>query len=280
LIGSLAELLRRTWRNPSGRWGVLSLSVLGLAALLAPLALQDPSAMPDVVAGATPPSLAHPFGTDQLNRDILARVASGGRISLTVATLAVLLSLSLGSLVGLLAGYAGGWLDAVLMRTVDAALAIPRLFVVLLLLIVWERIPLAALILVLGTTGWFATSRLVRGEVLRLRHEAFVLAAEGLGAAPSRTVTRHLLPNAAGPLLVAATLGVGDVILLEAGLSFLGLGIQPPTPSWGGMVLDARPLIVSAPWTAIFPGAAIVLTVLSVNLIGDALQAALDPRSA
>lgn len=280
MIGSLAELLRRTWRNPSGRWGAISLLLLGLAALLAPPVLQDPAAMPDVVAGATPPSLEHPFGTDQLNRDILARVASGGRISLAVASLAVLLSLSLGSLVGLVAGYVGGWLDAVLMRTVDAALAIPRLFVVLLLLVVWERIPLAALILVLGTTGWFATSRLVRGEVLRLRHEAFVLAAEGLGAAPARTIARHLLPNAAGPLLVAATLGVGDVILLEAGLSFLGLGIQPPTPSWGGMVLDARPLIVSAPWTAIFPGAAIVVTVLSVNLIGDALQSALDPRSA
>jgi peptide/nickel transport system permease protein len=280
VIGSLAELVRRAWRNPSGRWGVIALLGLSLAALLAPPLLQDPAAMPDVVAGATPPSVAHPFGTDQLNRDILARVASGGRISLTVAALAVLLSLSVGSLVGLVAGYLGGWLDAVLMRTVDAALAIPRLFVILLLLVVWERIPLAALIVVLGTTGWFATSRLVRGEVLRLRNEAFVLAAEGLGATPRRTIVRHLLPNAAGPLLVAATLGVGDVILLEAGLSFLGLGIQPPTPSWGGMVLDARPLIVSAPWTAIFPGAAIVLTVLSVNLIGDALQAALDPRSA
>ncbi|HEV8150681.1 MAG TPA: ABC transporter permease [Gemmatimonadales bacterium] len=280
MIGSLAELLRRAWRHPSGRWGALALLILALAALLAPLFLQDPAAMPDVVAGATPPSLAHPFGTDQLNRDILARVASGGRISLSVASLAVLLSLTVGSTVGLLAGYLGGWVDAVLMRTVDAALAIPRLFVILLLLVVWERIPLAALILVLGTTGWFATSRLVRGEVLRLRHEAFVLAAEGLGATPRRTIVRHLLPNAAGPLLVAATLGVGDVILLEAGLSFLGLGIQPPTPSWGGMVLDARPLIVSAPWTAIFPGAAIVLTVLSVNLLGDALQAALDPRSA
>jgi len=280
VIGSLAELLHRAWRNPSGRWGVIALLGLSLAALLAPPLLQDPAAMRDVVAGATPPSLAHPFGTDQLNRDILARVASGGRISLTVAALAVLLSLSVGSLVGLVAGYLGGWLDAVLMRTVDAALAIPRLFVILLLLVVWERIPLVALIVVLGTTGWFATSRLVRGEVLRLRNEAFVLAAEGLGATPRRTIVRHLLPNAAGPLLVAATLGVGDVILLEAGLSFLGLGIQPPTPSWGGMVLDARPLIVSAPWTAIFPGAAIVLTVLSVNLIGDALQAALDPRSA
>jgi len=280
VIGSFGELLRRAWRNPSGRFGMLALAVLALAALLAPPLLKDPAAMPDVVAGATAPSLAHPFGTDQLNRDILARVVNGGRISLAVAGLAVLLSLGVGSLVGLVAGYVGGWLDAVLMRTVDAALAIPRLFVILLLLVVWERIPLGALILVLGTTGWFATSRLVRGEVLRLRHEPFVLAAEGLGMRARRTITRHLLPNAAGPLLVAATLGVGDVILLEAGLSFLGLGIQPPTPSWGGMVLDARPLIVSAPWTAIFPGAAIVVTVLSVNLLGDALQAALDPRSA
>lgn len=280
MIGSLAELLRRAWRHPSGRWGGIALLSLGVAALLAPPWLPDPAAMPDVVAGATSPSLAHPFGTDQLNRDILSRVASGGRISLAVASLAVLLSLTVGSAVGLIAGYFGGWPDAVLMRIVDAALAIPRLFVILLLLVVWERIPLPALILVLGTTGWFATSRLVRGEVLRLRHEPFVLAAEGLGATAGRTIVRHLLPNAAGPLLVAATLGVGDVILLEAGLSFLGVGIQPPTPSWGGMVLDARPLIVSAPWTALFPGAAIVVTVLSVNLLGDALHAALDPRSA
>lgn len=280
MIGSLGELLRRAWRHPSGRWGASVLLLVACAALLAPPFLQDPAAMRDVVAGATSPSLSHLFGTDALNRDILSRVANGARVSLAVAGLAVVLSLTMGSAVGLIAGYAGGWVDALLMRTVDAALAIPRLFVILLLLVVWERIPLAALILVLGTTGWFATSRLVRGEVLRLRHEAFVLAAEGLGATPGRTIVRHLLPNAAGPLLVAATLGVGDVILLEAGLSFLGLGIQPPTPSWGGMVLDARPLIVSAPWTALFPGAAIVLTVLSVNLLGDALQAALDPRSA
>jgi peptide/nickel transport system permease protein len=280
MIGSLKDLLRRAWRHPSGRWGALALLALGLLAAAAPPLLQDPAAMPDVVAGATPPSRAHLFGTDQLNRDMLARVVSGGRISLSVAGLAVLVSLTLGSAVGLVAGYAGGLADAVLMRLVDAALAVPRLFVLLLLLVVWERIPLWALIVVLGTTGWFATSRLVRGEVLRLRHEPFVLAATGLGAGMWRTIARHLLPNAAGPVLVAATLGVGDVILLEAGLSFLGLGIQPPTPSWGGMVLDARPLLVSAPWTALFPGAAIVATVLAVNLLGDALQAALDPRSA
>lgn len=280
MIGSLRDLVRRAWRHPSGRWGAIGLLLLILVAAFAPLALPDPAAIPDAVAGATPPSASHPMGTDQLSRDLLSRVVSGGRISLSVAALAVLLSLTLGTLVGLVAGYAGGWVDAILMRGVDAALAVPRLFVLLLLLVVWERIPLGALILVLGSTGWFATSRLVRGEVLRLRHEPFVVASEALGAPGWRTMTRHLLPNAAGPLLVAATLGVGDVILLEAGLSFLGLGVQPPTPSWGGMVLEARPLIVTAPWAALFPGAAIVATVLAVNLLGDALQAALDPRSA
>jgi peptide/nickel transport system permease protein len=280
MIGSLADLLRRAWAHPSGRWGAAMLLAFGLVAALGPALLDDPAAMPDVVAGATPPSAGHPFGTDQLNRDILARVVGGARVSLTVAGLAVLVALTLGSTVGLVAGYFGGWVDATLMRVVDAALAVPRLFVLLLLLVVWERIPLGALVLVLGTTGWFGTSRLVRGEVLRIKTEPFVAAATALGASPWRMISRHLLPNAAGPVLVAATLGVGDVILLEAGLSFLGLGIQPPTPSWGGMVLEARPILWSAPWTAIFPGAAIVATVLAVNLLGDALSAALDPRSA
>jgi peptide/nickel transport system permease protein len=280
MIGSLGDLFRRSWHHPSGRAGVVTLLLLAMLTLILPPLLPDPAAMPDAVAGATPPSLAHPMGTDHLNRDLLSRVAVGGRVSLSVAGLAVLLSVTLGTLVGLVAGYAGGWVDALLMRTVDAALAIPRLFALLLLLVVWERIPLLALIVVLGTTGWFGTSRLVRAEVLRLRYEPFVVASAAMGATRWRTMARHLLPNAAGPLLVAATLGVGDVILLEAGLSFLGLGVQPPTPSWGGMVLDARPLLMSAPWTALFPGAAIVLTVLSANLIGDALQAALDPRAA
>jgi peptide/nickel transport system permease protein len=280
MIGSYGALLYRAWRRPSGRAGVVALAVLGLAALLLPPALPDPAAMPDVLAGARPPSSASWFGTDHLNRDILSRVVHGGRISLAIAGLAVLLSATVGALVGVAAAWVGGWVDAILMRLVDGALAIPRLFILLLLLVVWEQIPLGALILALGTTGWFATSRLVRAEVLRLREEDFVRAARGLGASGWRTIFRHLLPNAAGPLLVAATLAVGDVILLEAGLSFLGVGVQPPTPSWGGMVLEARPLIVSAPWTALFPGGAILATVLAVNLLGEALQAALDPRSA
>jgi peptide/nickel transport system permease protein len=280
MIGSYGALLSRAWQRPSGRAGVAALVVLGLAALLLPPALPDPAAMPDVHAGARPPSSASWFGTDPLNRDILSRVVHGGRISLAIAGLAVLLSATVGAFVGVVAAWVGGWVDVILMRLVDGALAIPRLFILLLLLVVWEQIPLGALILALGTTGWFATSRLVRAEVLRLREEDFVRAARGLGASGWRTIFRHLLPNAAGPLLVAATLAVGDVILLEAGLSFLGVGVQPPTPSWGGMVLEARPLIVSAPWTALFPGGAILATVLAVNLLGEALQAALDPRSA
>ena len=273
-------VLRGAWRDPRGRFGALVLLTVALAALAGPLILPDPLAQPDVLSASRPPVAQHPFGTDQLSRDVLSRVVTGARISLSVALLAVTLSMTLGAAVGIVAGYWGGAVDATLMRLVDGALAIPRLFVLLLLLAVWERVPLLALIFLIGVTGWFATSRLVRGEVLRLREEGYVRAAEALGARRRRIIFRHLLPNALGPLLVAATLGVGDVILLEAGLSFLGLGIQPPTPSWGGMILDSREVMVSAPWTGIFPGLAIAITVLSANLFGDALRDAVDPRSA
>ena len=257
------------------------LGFLILLAALGPLFLPEPSRQFDLDDLSTAaPSVDHPFGTDQLSRDVLSRVVSGARISLAVAALAVGLSVTLGAGVGLVAGYWGGAVDAVLMRFVDGALAIPRLFLLLLVLVVPERVPLVALILLIGTTGWFATSRLVRAEVLRLREETFVRAAEALGASRRRIILRHLLVNAAGPLLVAATLGVGDVILLESGLSFLGLGVQPPTPSWGGMILDGRAVIEAAPWVSIFPGVAIVLTVLATSLVGDALRDAFDPRGA
>jgi peptide/nickel transport system permease protein len=279
LTDFLRQLLAAVWHRPVGRTGLTTLGLVLAAALAAPPFLPDPAAQPDIVEQANlPPGAGHPFGTDQLSRDVLARVAWGGRISLAVAGLAVVLSATIGAGVGIAAGYLGGMVDAALMRLVDAALAIPRLFILLLLLAVWERIPLAALILILGTTGWFGTSRMVRGEVLRLRHEPFVIGAEALGARRARVMLRHLLPNTLGPLLVAATLGVGDVILLEAGLSFLGLGIQPPTPSWGGMILDAKPVLITAPWTGLFPGLAILVTVLAVNLVGDALAGAVNPR--
>jgi peptide/nickel transport system permease protein len=273
--------LRAAWRTPRGRAGVTFLAFLVLLALAGPLVLADPFRQFDLVdLQSAPPSAEHPFGTDQLSRDVLSRVVSGARVSLAVAAIAVALSISLGAMVGLVAGYLGGAVDAVLMRLVDGALAVPRLFLLLLVLAVPARVPLLALIVLIGATGWFATSRLIRAEVLRLREETYVRAAEALGASRRRIIFRHLLVNTAGPLLVAATLGVGDVILLEAGLSLLGLGVRPPTPSWGGLIMDARPVLESAPWVGIFPGVMITLTVLATNLVGDALRDALDPRGA
>jgi peptide/nickel transport system permease protein len=274
------SVLGEAWRNPAGRAGAILLLVIAVSALVGPWFLPDPLAQPDILAGSVPPGLGHPFGTDQLNRDVLARVVAGARVSLSVALLAVGLSVTIGAAVGLVSGYWGGLVDAGLMRLVDGALAIPRLFILLLVLATMDRVPLPALIILIGATGWFATSRLVRAEVLRIREETYVRAAEALGARRRHIILRHLLPNTMGPLLVAATLGVGDVILLEAGLSFLGLGVQPPTPSWGSMVLDSKEVLVSAPWASIFPGLAIVITVLSANLVGDALRETLDPRSA
>ena len=269
------------WRRSGGLLGVVVLLGMIAIALVGPLALPDPAAQPDIIAGAQPPSLAHPFGTDELSRDILSRVVSGARISLAIAALAVMLSLLLGATVGLVAGYWGGWVDAVLMRLVDGALAIPRLFLLLLLVTVWDHLTVVPYVLVIGATGWFGTSRLVRAEVLRIKSEPFIQAAQALGAKHARIVRRHLLPNAAGPLLVAATLGVGNVILLEAGLSFLGVGgVRPPTPSWGRMIFEGKTVLATAPWTSIFPGVAIVVTVLAVNLIGEALRDRLDPKNA
>ena len=263
---------RRLWADRRGRFGVILLALLAATALLAPAVLPDPRAMPDITTGILlAPSSAHLLGTDHLSRDVLARLVSGAQVSLGVAIGAVALSMTLGALVGLVAGYAGGVADSVLMRLVDAGLAVPRLFLLLIIVAVMQRIPFGILILTIGATGWLGTSRLVRAEVLRLRTMDFVRGAEALGANRRRVIFRHLLPNVAAPLTVATTLAVGDVILLEAGLSFLGLGVQPPIPSWGGMIYDAKPYLVTAPWTSLAPGIAIVLTVLSVNLIGEAL---------
>ncbi len=256
----------------------MAIAIAGV--LLLPPLLQDPNAQFNILEGAVPPSLHHPFGTDQLNRDVLARVVRGAGISFTVAFLSVTLSITLGAFVGLVAGYHGGWVDMLIMRLVDGALAIPRLFILLLLLAITQHISLALFVIVLGTTGWFGVSRIVRGEALRLRHEVYVQAAEALGASPKRVIFNHLLPNTAGPLLVAATLGVGDVILLEAGLSFLGLGVRPPTPTLGGMIHESREIMLSGAWASIFPGLAIVLTVLAVNLVGEALRDSFDPKNA
>lgn len=264
---------RAAWRQPGGRIGLVLLALLLLLVVVGPWFLPPPYLQPDPEYGRhLPPGPGHPLGTDDLSRDVLSRVVSGGRVSLAVAAGAVALSVTLGTLVGLVAGYAGGWVDLALMRLVDGALAVPRLFLLLIMVGIMERIPLGVLILTIGATGWFGTSRLVRAEVLRLRTLGFVQGAESLGARRTRVLLRHLLPNVVGPLAAATTLAVGDVILLEAGLSYLGFGVQPPTPSWGGMIFGARSALTEAPWVGIAPGLAIVLTVMAVQLLGDALQ--------
>ena len=264
-------------KRNAGPW---ILGAVVAAAVVLPRFLADPNAQPDPTHLALlAPGSGHWLGTDELSRDVLARVVTGARVSLAVAVLAVALSLTVGAGVGLVAGYAGGATDALLMRGVDGAIAVPRLFYLLLAAAAWERMPLFAFILLLGLTGWFGTSRLVRGEVLRLRGENFVHAAEGLGASRARIILRHLLPNSAGPLFAAAALAVGDVILLEAGLSFLGVGVRPPTPSWGGMILEGKEVLARAPWISLVPGVAITLTVLAIHFTGESLRAAFDPRA-
>lgn len=269
------------WADRGGRTGLLVLAILLLIATFAPFFLPDPRVQPDLGSGGlNAPTAEHWLGTDRLNRDVLSRVVHGARISLAVAAGAVALSVTIGTLVGLLSGYLGGWVDALIMRVVDAALAIPRLFLLLIMVAIMERIPLGTLILVLGLTGWLGTSRMVRGEVLRVRTMTYVRAAEALGARRRRVILGHLLPNVIGPLTAATTLAVGDVILLESGLSYLGLGVQPPWPSWGGMILEASSYVSRAPWASVAPGIAIIIAVLAVNLVGEALHRAYSPRTA
>jgi len=262
------------------RIGLAAVALLYLIAWLAPLlAPYDPAAQLDLVSGRLlPPSLAHPLGTDPLSRDILSRLLFGARFSLSIAAVAVLVAITVGTAVGLVAGLAGGLVDAFLMRSVDAALAIPRVFLLIVVLALWDTGGLTALVLVLGLTGWFPTSRLVRAEVLSLRQRDFVLAARGLGLPRWRVAVRHVLPNAVAPIVVTATLGVGHTILIEAALSFLGIGVRPPLPSWGNMIADSQAFLATAPWLATVPGVAVVATVMTFSILGEALRDTIDPR--
>lgn len=262
------------------RLGVVLVGALVTVALLAPLlAPYDPIAITDLDGGRNlPPSPAHPLGTDFFSRDLLSRVLYGARLSLSIAVLAVSLSVTLGTAVGIAAGIAGGWLDGLLMRTVDAGLAIPRIFLLLVVLALWEDAGVTAMILVLGLTGWLGTSRLVRAEVQTVRARDYVAAARAAGAPMLRLVLRHVLPNVAAPVIVSATLGVGYVILVEAGLSYLGIGVPIPLPSLGNIIREGQPFLVTAPWISAAGGGATVLTVLAFTTLGDGVQDWLDPR--
>jgi peptide/nickel transport system permease protein len=253
---------------------LILLFTLALAGPL--LTVYDPLAM-DLDAIKQPPSRAHLFGTDSIGRDIFSRTVSGARVSLGVGILASALSLLIGTFFGLIAAYFGGKTDAVLSQVFDVFLAFPSL---LLAIGIGAVMPpgLTSAMLAITLVGWAGFARLVRGIALSLREQAYVEASRALGAGPSRIIFRHLLPNALPLLLVAGSLRVGGFILLEASLSFLGLGVQPPTPTWGSMISLNRAYINSAPWMVIFPGLAISLTVISFNILGDFLRDKLDPR--
>jgi peptide/nickel transport system permease protein len=261
---------------------MLSLTALGLLALavifVPMLARDDPLVIRDVLRlRLLPPGARdvegtfHALGTDNFGRDLFVRIMLGGRVSLAVGVLGSLLAGAIGTLVGAVAAWQGGFVDRMTMGVADALLAIPRLVLLLVCAALWQP-GLMTVLVVLIATGWMGVARMVRAEVLGVRALPYVDAAVALGAAPWRVLWRHALPNALGPAIVATTLGVGNAILLESGLSFLGLGIQPPQASWGNMIAGGRELIVTAPWVAIAPGLALVITVLACTLLGDALR--------
>lgn len=275
--GFYQDAWRRLRRNRAALLGLLIIAAFALAAVLAPFILRADPIEQDLDAQLLPPSRQHWLGTDDLGRDLLTRIVYGGRTSLTVGIVSVVLALSVGTVLGLLAGFYGRWADSVTMRVMDIMLAFPA--TLLAIFIVGIRGPgLNNAMLAIGVINIPIFARLVRGSVLRVRGEEFVEAARALGAAAKRILGRHILPNTLAPIIVQATLGIGAAILEAAGLSFLGLGAQAPTPEWGAMLTNTREFLRDAPWAATFPGIAILLTVVGFNLLGDGLRDALDPR--
>jgi peptide/nickel transport system permease protein len=283
---SLTRLtLRRFLRHRVALISIGILTLVILSALLAPLSPYSPTGQ-NPANDLAPPSVEHWFGTDDLGRDVFTRTLYGGRISIMVGLLATALSLLVGVVVGAVSGYFGGWIDNVLMRITDAFLSLPSLFVLILISTMLRDLPVMQLrnsvwvvILVIAVLSWMWPARLVRGEFLSIKSQDFVLAAEATGVGHGWIILRHILPNSVSVIIVHATLTVGYSIILESGLSYLGFGIQPPTPSWGNLLATAQVYALRAPWLMIFPGLMIFLTTLSVNHIGDGLRDAMDPRS-
>ena len=273
--GSLWRHLRRDARA----WiGIIVVTAIVLAAVAAPLIAGDPVRI-DLASQLQPPSGEHWLGTDIQGRDIWARLVYGARVSLAVGLISQSIALALGVTLGLIAGYYGKWIDELVMRLADVTLAFPTLLLLIAMVAALQP-SLTVVFVTVGVVGWAGMARLVRGQVLVVRQLEFVQAIRALGARDGRIIVRHVLPNVIAPVVIAATLGVAGAIMAEAALSFLGLGVQPPTPSWGAMIADGRDLsqLRNAPWTSVFPGLAIGSAVLGFNLLGDALRDALDPR--
>jgi len=270
--------LQRLLQNKLALGCCLVLTLLALAAIMAPLITEiDPERI-DLLQAKLPPSRQHLFGTDELGRDVFARCLYGGRVSLAVALLAVALGTILGVSVGLTAGYCGGPIDNLLMRLVDVALSMPRYFLLIAIQAFFTP-SLTNVIGVIAITSWMQTARIVRSQALSIKGREFFLAAQAVGAGPVRLLLRHILPNTVAPIIVGSTLGVADAILIEASLSFLGLGVPPYVASWGNMLMSGRTSILNKIWwTSVFPGGLIALTMLSFNFVGDGLRDAFDPR--
>jgi peptide/nickel transport system permease protein len=271
------EFWARFRRNKLAISGLILVGGLFLVSIFAHyLAPYDPGHI-DLKQVLMPPSAQHWLGTDTLGRDVLSRIIYGSRVSLKVGFVAVGLATLIGLIVGATSGYYGGWVDLVLMRFVDLMLCFPSFFLILAVIALLEP-SIWNIMVVIGATSWMGVARLVRAEILSLREREFVTAARALGASDVRLILRHLLPNSLAPVMVSATLGVAGAILTESALSFLGLGVQPPTPSWGNMLTAGKDNIEIAWWLSVFPGLAILITVMSYNLLGEGIREAIDPR--
>jgi peptide/nickel transport system permease protein len=260
-----------------GLGAIFVLAVVGLLVVAGPVLWTIAPEATDPNHGLAAASAAHPLGTDELGRDVLSRLLNGGRVTLLVGVAAMLAGVTIGVVVGALAGFKGGWVDGALMRFTDAILAVPAFFFILVAVTVLGA-GAATLVVVIGALSWMPVARVVYGETLRWKTAEFVVAAAGLGVAGPRLLLRHILPQAIPSLVVSATLGVAFAILTESALSYLGLGVQPPLPSWGNMLQRAQLYVFTAPILAIYPGLAITLVVLAFNFLGDGLRDALDPR--
>lgn len=273
----------RKWRkfrlNRPAFVGLIILALILLAAVFGPILSPYDTTSQDVASRLQGPSWAHPMGTDELGRDTMTRILAGGRVSLAVAALATTVALTIGTIVGSVAGYFGRWIDNALMRFTDLALSLPDLFLLILAASLLGP-SFVTMVVIIGLVRWMNVARLVRGSFLSLREQEFILAARASGTRSPGIVFKHLLPNSLSLLTVAGTLGVASAIIAESTLSFLGLGLQPPASSWGTMLRSAQPLIYTKPWAAVFPGVMIFLTVVSVNFVGDGLRDVFDPGGA